>query len=66
MPVAYLDLPTGLASDTKKKLVKEVADSIHHAYMIPDTICSTNLNSGLTHALSVAVSCSSGRGRKQI
>jgi len=29
-------------------------------------ICSTNLNSGLTHALSVAVSCSFGRGRKQI
>jgi len=27
MPVAYLDLPTGLAADTKKKLVKEVADS---------------------------------------
>jgi len=37
MPCAYLDLPSGLAVDTKKKLVKEVADSIHHAYMIPDT-----------------------------
>jgi phenylpyruvate tautomerase PptA (4-oxalocrotonate tautomerase family) len=37
MPVAYLDLPSGLGADTKKKLVKEVADSIHHAYMIPDT-----------------------------
>jgi phenylpyruvate tautomerase PptA (4-oxalocrotonate tautomerase family) len=37
MPVAYLDLPSSLAVDTKKKLVKEVAESIHHAYMIPDT-----------------------------
>src|SRR5215831_10383212 len=37
MPVAYLDLPSGLAVDTKKKLVKEIAESIHHAYMIPDT-----------------------------
>src|SRR5215471_19192723 len=37
MPVAYLDLPSALAVDTKKKLVKEVANSIHHAYMIPDT-----------------------------
>jgi hypothetical protein len=37
MPVAYLDLPSGLGADIKKKLVKEVADSIHHAYMIPDT-----------------------------
>jgi len=37
MPVAYLDLPSGLAVDIKKKLVKEVADSIHHAYLIPDT-----------------------------
>ena len=37
MPVAYLDLPPGLRADAKRKLVKEVADSIHHAYMIPDT-----------------------------
>jgi phenylpyruvate tautomerase PptA (4-oxalocrotonate tautomerase family) len=37
MPVAYLDLPSGLTVDTKKKLAKEVAESIHHAYMIPDT-----------------------------
>src|SRR4029453_7863800 len=37
MPVAYLDLPSGLDVDTKKKLVKEVAESIDHAYMIPDT-----------------------------
>src|SRR5262245_53651071 len=37
MPVAYLDLPSGLAVDIKKKLVKEVAKSIHDAYLIPDT-----------------------------
>jgi phenylpyruvate tautomerase PptA (4-oxalocrotonate tautomerase family) len=37
MPVAYLDLPAGLEVDTKKKLVKQVAESIHLAYMIPDT-----------------------------
>jgi hypothetical protein len=37
MPVAYLDLPSGLGVDIKKKLVKEVAKFIHHAYMIPDT-----------------------------
>jgi phenylpyruvate tautomerase PptA (4-oxalocrotonate tautomerase family) len=37
MPVAYLDLPPGLEVETKKKLVKEVAQSIHHVYMIPDT-----------------------------
>jgi len=37
MPVAYIDLPSGLKADAKKKLVKDVADSIHHAYMIPDT-----------------------------
>jgi phenylpyruvate tautomerase PptA (4-oxalocrotonate tautomerase family) len=37
MPVAYLDLPSGLRVDTKKKLVKEVAEFIHDSYMIPDT-----------------------------
>ena len=37
MPVAYIDLPSGLKAETKKKLVKDVADSIHLAYMIPDT-----------------------------
>jgi phenylpyruvate tautomerase PptA (4-oxalocrotonate tautomerase family) len=37
MPVAYLDLPSGLGVDIKKRLVKEVAEFIHHAYMIPDT-----------------------------
>src|SRR5215813_8479256 len=37
MPCAYLDLPTGLAVDVKKNLVKEVSESIHDAYRIPDT-----------------------------
>jgi hypothetical protein len=37
MPVAYLDLPSGLAVDAKKTLLKKVAEFIHHAYMIPDT-----------------------------
>jgi phenylpyruvate tautomerase PptA (4-oxalocrotonate tautomerase family) len=37
MPVAYLDLSPGLTVDVKKKLVKEVAESIHDAYRIPDT-----------------------------
>jgi hypothetical protein len=37
MPVAYLDVPSGLRVDIKKKLVKEVAEFIHEAYIIPDT-----------------------------
>ena len=37
MPVAYLDLQSGLSVDIKQKLVKEVAKHIHDAYMIPDT-----------------------------
>jgi phenylpyruvate tautomerase PptA (4-oxalocrotonate tautomerase family) len=37
MPVAYVDLPSGLTVDSKKKLVKEVAEFIHQAYLIPDT-----------------------------
>jgi phenylpyruvate tautomerase PptA (4-oxalocrotonate tautomerase family) len=36
MPVAYLDVPSGLAVDIKKKLVTEVTESLHHAYKIPD------------------------------
>jgi len=37
MPVAYIDLPSRLKTDAKKKLVRDVAVSIDHAYMIPDT-----------------------------
>src|SRR4030095_11018670 len=36
MPVAYVDLPSGFGVDIKRKLVKEVTDSLHHAYLIPD------------------------------
>lgn len=36
MPVAYVDLPFGLDVDTKRRLVEVVAESLHHAYMIPD------------------------------
>src|SRR5262245_25387081 len=37
MPVAYDDLPTGLGTESKTKLMKEITDLIHHAYLIPDT-----------------------------
>src|SRR5262245_5088136 len=37
MPTAYIDLPSGLRADAKKKLLKEVAEFIHDAYRIPDT-----------------------------
>ncbi len=37
MPVAFIDIPSGLTSNTKTQLVKEVAESLHDAYPIPDT-----------------------------
>jgi phenylpyruvate tautomerase PptA (4-oxalocrotonate tautomerase family) len=37
MPVGYIDIPSGLTSSTKTQLVKEVAESLHDAYPIPDT-----------------------------
>jgi len=37
MPVAFLDVPSGLEADARKRLVREVRDSIHEAYPIPDT-----------------------------
>src|SRR5262245_48248925 len=37
MPVAYIDIPTGLTKSAKAQLVKDVAESIHNAYPIPDT-----------------------------
>jgi phenylpyruvate tautomerase PptA (4-oxalocrotonate tautomerase family) len=37
MPTAYVDLPPGLGTETKTKLMKEITDLIHHAYLIPDT-----------------------------
>jgi phenylpyruvate tautomerase PptA (4-oxalocrotonate tautomerase family) len=37
MPVAYLDLPAGLPADSRRRLVKDVADALHAAYQIIDT-----------------------------
>ena len=37
MPVAYIDIPSGLTSTVKAELVREVAESVHQAYPIPDT-----------------------------
>ena len=37
MPIAYIDLPSGLATKTKQLLVKSVAEAIHAAYQIADT-----------------------------
>jgi phenylpyruvate tautomerase PptA (4-oxalocrotonate tautomerase family) len=37
MPVAFLDVQSGLAVEAKTTLVKEVSESIHEAYPIPDT-----------------------------
>src|SRR5262252_6342631 len=37
MPTAYIDLPSGVGADAKRKLLKEVAEFIHDAYLIPDT-----------------------------
>jgi len=37
MPVAYLDLPAGAAVDAKQTLLREVAEFVHEAYLIPDT-----------------------------
>jgi phenylpyruvate tautomerase PptA (4-oxalocrotonate tautomerase family) len=37
MPTAYVDLPPGLGTEAKTKLMKEITGFIHHAYLIPDT-----------------------------
>jgi phenylpyruvate tautomerase PptA (4-oxalocrotonate tautomerase family) len=37
MPVAYIDIPSGLTSSSKVQLMKEVSESLHDAYPIPDT-----------------------------
>jgi hypothetical protein len=37
MPTAYVDLPPGLRTENKAKLMKEITDLIHHACLIPDT-----------------------------
>ena len=35
MPIATIDLPSGLARPTKQRLVTSVADAIHAAYPLP-------------------------------
>lgn len=37
MPVAFLDIQSGLPAQTKQALVEEISSSIHDAYPIPDT-----------------------------
>jgi hypothetical protein len=37
MPVAYIDVPTGLNDSAKKKIFTEMYEAIHEAYPIPDT-----------------------------
>ena len=36
MPVVIIDIPSGLKSSAKGQLHKEVAESMHHAYQMPD------------------------------
>jgi phenylpyruvate tautomerase PptA (4-oxalocrotonate tautomerase family) len=37
MPVAYVDIPSGLTSTAKAQLTKELAEILHEALPIPDT-----------------------------
>jgi len=37
MPVAVIDIPSGLTWGAKERLHKDVAESIHDAYQMPDT-----------------------------
>jgi len=37
MPLAYVDLPSGLSAQSKKKLVSQLHEAIHHTYPIDDT-----------------------------
>jgi len=37
MPVAYIDIPTGVNDGAKTKIFKEVYEAIHDAWPIPDT-----------------------------
>jgi phenylpyruvate tautomerase PptA (4-oxalocrotonate tautomerase family) len=37
MPVAYVDIPNGIADAAKKKIFKEIFAAIHTAWPIPDT-----------------------------
>jgi len=37
MPVAYIDIPTGVNDGAKKKIFTEIYEAIHQAWPIPDT-----------------------------
>jgi hypothetical protein len=37
MPVAYVDIPTGVDDGAKKRLLQELYEAIHEAWPIPDT-----------------------------
>ena len=37
MPVAYVDIPTGMNDGAKKKIFQELYEEIHGAWPIPDT-----------------------------
>jgi hypothetical protein len=37
MPVAYVDIPTGVNNGAKKKIFQELYEEIHEAWPIPDT-----------------------------
>ena len=36
MPTAYVDVPSGLGTEAKTKLMKKITDFLHQAYLIPD------------------------------
>jgi phenylpyruvate tautomerase PptA (4-oxalocrotonate tautomerase family) len=37
MPVAYVDIPTGVNDGAKKKIFTEIYEAVHEAWPIPDT-----------------------------
>ena len=37
MPVAYIDIPSGMSDSAKTKILKELYEAIHDAWPIPDT-----------------------------
>jgi hypothetical protein len=37
MPVAYIDIPTGVNDAAKKKIFREMYEALHEAWPIPDT-----------------------------
>ena len=53
MPVAYVDIPTGVNDGAKKKIFQELYEEIHEAWPIPDTrvLISHNEHMGDDEAL---------------